>query len=281
MTNTLRTFALMTVLTVLLVWIGGMLGGGQGAVIAFIIAGGMNLFSYWFSDKLILKRYQAQELGPKDDHRLYKTVAELVPKAGLPMPKVFLIPQSSPNAFATGRNPKNAAVAATEGILNILDDDELAGVMAHELAHVRNRDILTATIAATMAGAITMLGQFARFGSIGGSRGRQNPILLILILVAAPLVAMILRMMISRVREYSADRGGAEIGRNPLSLASALGKLTAGAQRQPLQRGNPSHAHMFIVNPFFGGGLSRLFASHPPMDERIRRLQELARELGG
>jgi heat shock protein HtpX len=197
------------------------------------------------------------------------------------MPRVFLIPQASPNAFATGRNPKNAAVAATEGILNMLDDDELAGVMAHELAHVRNRDILTGTIAATMAGAITMLGQFARFGAYGGSRGRQNPILLIMLLVGAPLAAMILRMMISRVREYSADRGGAEISGKPQSLASALGKLAAGAQRQQLQRGNPSHAHMFIVNPFFGGGFSRLLASHPPMDERIRRLQALALGTGG
>jgi len=201
MNNNFRTFFLMTLLTVLFVWIGGMIGGRQGAIIAFVIAAGMNFFGYWFSDKLVLKRYRAQEVGPEDNSRLYRIVSELAPRADLPMPKVYVIPQPTPNAFATGRGPSHAAVAATRGIMNMLDDDELAGVMAHELAHVKHRDILTGTIAATFAGAIAMLGQTARFGMMSGQRRRQNPILLVFVLVGAPLIAMILRMMISRVRE--------------------------------------------------------------------------------
>jgi heat shock protein HtpX len=194
----------------------------------------------------------------------------------LPMPKVFVIPEQSPNAFATGRNPEHAAVAATEGILKMLDDDELSGVMGHELAHVKHRDILTGTIAATFAGAIAMLGQFARFG-VGSGNQRSNPLGMLLIVIGAPLGAMLIRMAISRVREYSADQGGAEISRKPLALASALGKLQRGVQVVPLRRGNPAHSHMFIMNPFFGG-LQRLFSTHPPAEERIRRLQLLARD---
>jgi heat shock protein HtpX len=189
------------------------------------------------------------------------------------MPKVFLIPERTPNAFATGRDPEHAAVAATQGILEILDDDELAGVMAHELAHVKHRDILTGTIAATLAGAVAMLGQFARFG-VGGQR-RQNPIGMLLILVGAPLAAMAIRMAISRTREYAADAGGAEISGKPFSLATALAKLQRGAQQIPMTRGNPAHSHMFIVNPFFGG-LQKMFSTHPPVEERIRRLEALA-----
>jgi heat shock protein HtpX len=223
---------------------------------------------------MILKRYAASQVGPEDQSRLYGIVSELARKAGLPMPKVFVIPEQNPNAFATGRNPEHAAVAATEGILNILNDDELAGVMGHELAHVKHRDILTGTIAATFAGAIAMLGQFARFG-VGSQNRRSNPLGTILIMIGAPLGAMLIRMAVSRVREYAADEGGAEISRKPLALASALGKLRRGAQAVPLTRGNPAHSHMFIMNPFFGG-LQRLFSTHPPVEERIRRLRLLA-----
>ncbi len=272
--NRSRTFALMVALTVLFVLVGGFVGGRQGAVMAFVLAAGMNFVSYWISDKLVLRRYRAQEIGPEDRSRLYPMVADLAQKAGLPMPRVFLIPEQTPNAFATGRNPEHAAVAATLGIMEILSDDELAGVMAHELAHVKNRDILTGTIAATFAGAIATLGQIARFG-VGGRSRRSNPIGLLLIVVAAPLGAMLLRMAISRTREYAADRGGSEISGTPLALASALGKLQLGARRIPISRGNPAHSHMFIVNPFVGG-LQRLFSTHPPMEERIRRLKLLA-----
>ena len=273
MSNTTKTFMLMTFLALLFVWLGGMLGGTQGAVIGFVIATAMNFYGYWFSDKLVLKQYRAQEVGPENNPRLYNIVTKLAQKAELPMPKVYVIPDKSPNAFATGRNPEHAAVAATEGILNLLNDDELEGVMAHELTHVKNRDILTGTIAATFAGAIAMVSQFARFGS-GGSRGRQNP-LAILLLIGAPLAAMLIRSMISRVREYSADDGGAAISGKPLGLANALNKLRQGAKRHPMQRGNAAHSHMFIVNPFLGG-IQKLFATHPPIDERIERLQAMA-----
>jgi heat shock protein HtpX len=272
--NTSRTFFLMVILTTLFVLAGSAVGGRGGAVIAFVFAAAMNFFAYWFSDKIVLKRYGASEVGPDDHSRLYSIVAKLTQQAGLPMPKVFVIPERQPNAFATGRSPQHAAVAATEGILQILDDDELSGVMAHELAHVKHRDILTGTIAATMAGAIAMLGQFARFG-VGSSGQRSNPIGMVLVLIGAPLAAMLIRMAVSRVREYAADEGGAEISGKPLALASALGKLQRSVQRVPLSRGNPAHSHMFIVNPFFGN-LQKLFSTHPPAEERIRRLKLLA-----
>lgn len=276
--NRTRTFLLMTLLTVLFIVIGGTIGGRQGAVIAFIAAAGINFFSYWFSDKLILKHYAASQVSGEENSRLYAIVSDLSQRAGLPMPKVFVIPQRNPNAFATGRNPSHAAVAATEGILELLDDDELSAVMAHELAHVKHRDILTGTIAATLAGAVALLAQFARFGVM--SRGqRRNPLGIILILFVAPLGAMLIRMAVSRVREYAADEGGAEISRKPLALASALAKLSQGVQVVPLKRGNPAHSHMFIMNPFLGGGVQRLFSTHPPVDERIRRLHLLAGKL--
>lgn len=267
----------MVALTVLFVIVGGYIGGTQGAVLAFILAAGINFFSYWFSDKLVLRRYRAQELSPDTDSRLYAIVAALAKNAGLPMPRVFLIPERNPNAFATGRNPQHAAVAATQGLMEILSDEELSGVMAHELAHVKNRDILTSTIAATFAGAIATLGQIAGFG-VGVQRRRSNPIGMLLIIVAAPLGAMLLRMAISRTREYAADRGGAKISTKPLALASALEKLQLGTQRFPLTRGNPAHSHLFIVNPFMGG-LQKLFSTHPPMEERIRRLNRIAAEV--
>jgi len=273
--NRTRTFFLMVLLTILFVVIGGAVGGREGSVMAFLFAAAMNFFSYWFSDKMILKRYAASQVGPEDQSRLYEIVAELAQKAGLPMPKVFVIPEQSPNAFATGRNPEHASVAATEGLLAILDDAELSGVMAHELAHVKHRDILTGTIAATFAGAIAMLGQFARFGVGSQDRRSNNPLGAMLILVGAPLGAMLIRVAVSRIREYAADEGGAEISRKPLALASALGKLHRAVQAVPLTRDNPAHSHMFIVNPFFGG-LQRLFSTHPPVEERIRRLQLLA-----
>lgn len=272
--SALRTFALMTAMTLLLVIAGGLIGGRGGAILAFVLAAGMNFFSYWFSDKLILKHYRAQEAPPGS--RLHRIVEPLVARAGLPMPKIYVIPEATPNAFATGRNPQNAAVAATEGILRLLDDEELSGVMAHELAHVENRDILTGTIAATLAGAVATLAQFGRFGLGRGQRG--NPVAFLFIAIGAPLAAMILRMAVSRVREYAADRDGARISGRPRALANALAKLGRGARQVPLQRGNPAHSHLFIVNPFLGG-LQSLFATHPPMEERIRRLETIAREM--
>jgi heat shock protein HtpX len=274
MSNNVRTFLLMTVLTVLFVWIGGQVGGRQGAMLAFIVAAAINFFAYWLSDKMVLSQYRAQEAEP--DSRLYKIVESLIQRANLPMPKVYIIPEQTPNAFATGRNPQHAAVAATEGILNILNDEELPGVMAHELTHVKNRDILTGTIAATLAGALAMLGQFAQFGAVSRNPNRrQNPLGMIFILVGAPLAGMIIRSMISRTREYAADAGGAEISQKPLGLARALQKISQGVQQVPLQRGNAAQAHMFIVNPFLGG-LQRLFSTHPPIEERIQRLEAMA-----
>lgn len=275
--NWTRTFFLMALLTVLFILIGGALGGTQGAVMAFVVAAGINFFSYWFSDKMILKHYAASQVGPEDNSGLYAIVSDLSKRAGLPMPKVFVIPQRNPNAFATGRNPAHAAVAATEGILDLLDDDELSAVMAHELAHVKHMDILTGTIAATLAGAVALLAQFARFGALGRGQ-RRNPLALILILIVAPLGALLIRMAVSRVREYAADQGGAEISEKPLALASALSKLSHGVQAAPLQRGNPAHSHMFIMNPFLGGGIQKLFSTHPPVEERIRKLQVIARK---
>jgi heat shock protein HtpX len=269
-----RTFFIMLLLTVLFVWVGGMVGGRQGVIIAFFLAAAMNFMGYWFSDKLVLRHYKAQEVSPDSFPRLYNIVASLAEKANLPMPKVYVVPQPTPNAFATGRNPQHAAVAATEGIINLLDDEELSGVMAHELTHVKNRDTLTSTIAATFAGAIAMMAQMARFQP-RDSRNRQNPLLMVFILVGAPLAAMLLRSLISRIREYAADEGGAEISGKPLGLANALLKLHKGVQQFPMARGNPAHSHLFIMNPFFGG-LSRLFSTHPPVEERIRRLQALA-----
>jgi len=268
----------MTALTVLFVWVGGAMGGQNGAIIAFIFAGGMNFFSYWFSDKMVLKRYRAEEVGADHPSGLYQMVERLAMNAELPMPKVYIIPEDTPNAFATGRNPENAAVAATRGILRLLDEDELAGVMAHELAHVKHRDILTSSVTATLAGAITAVTQFGRF--MGGSSRNRNPIGGLLILIGAPLVATVIRMGISRVREYEADRGGAEISGQPLALANALNKLQTGVAKYPLRNGNPAHSHMFIINPFLGlGGIQRLMTTHPPTEERIRRLEEFSRQI--
>ena len=288
--NTLRTTILLAVLTALLIWIGDMLGGRQGAIIALLLAGGMNFFSYWFSDKIVIKMYGGQEVSAGDDPELYGLVQDLAQRAGLPMPKVYVLPQDTPNAFATGRNPEHAAVAVTDGIRRILTQRELAGVLGHELSHVKHRDILVSTIAATLAGAIGYLAQMAQWAMIfGGGRDRDeeggggNIFGLIVMMIVAPLAAMLIQMAVSRSREYGADEGGAKVTGDPLALASALRKLQMGAQNIPLETNNATAnatAHMFIVNPLTGHGLASLFSTHPPMEERIARLEAMAGKMG-
>jgi heat shock protein HtpX len=278
--NTFKTTFLMALLTVLLVTAGGFLGGEGGMMMAFLFALVMNGVSYWFSDKIVLRMYGAKEIGPQEAPRLYQIVQELALRAQMPMPKLYLIPQEAPNAFATGRDEKHAAVAVTQGILRILDEAELRGVLAHELSDVKNRDILVGTIAATMAGAISMLANIAHWGMIFGGRssedrGGGHPIVALAMIIIAPLAALLVQMAISRSREYGADSTGAEISKDPLALANALKKLHRGVQRIPMEA-NPATAHMFIVNPLTGGGLMTLFSTHPPMDERIRRLEKMA-----
>jgi heat shock protein HtpX len=267
-------------LTVLLVLIGGGLGGRQGMIMAFMFASVMNIFSYWFSDKIVLRMYGAHEVSEADAPVLHSVTRDLAMKMNMPMPKVYIIPSDAPNAFATGRNPNHAAVAATQGILRLLTKEELTGVMAHELGHVRNRDILIGTIAATIAGAISMLAHMAQWAMIfGGGRrdddeGGGGMIGGILMIILAPIAAALIQMAISRSREFEADATGARICGNPLSLASALKKLDAGSQRIPMNA-NPATAHMFIVNPLRGGGFVKLFSTHPPMEERIARLESM------
>jgi heat shock protein HtpX len=262
--------------------VGSAIGGRSGVVYAFIFAAAMNFFAYWFSDKLVLRMYGAHEVSQSEAPELYQIVGELTNKASLPMPKVYIMENDTPNAFATGRNPEHAAVAVTTGILRILSKDELMGVIGHELSHVRNRDILVSTIAATMAGAIGMLARMAQFGALfGGARsdedegGGGNFIAVLLFSMIAAFAAMLIQLAISRSREYLADEGGAHLS-HPLSLAKALGKLEIAAQRIPMEA-NPSTAHMFIVNPLRGGGVLSLFSTHPPIEERIARLEEMAR----
>jgi heat shock protein HtpX len=267
-------------------WIGGAIGGKQGLLIAFGFAMVMNFASYWWSDKIVLSLYGAKEVKQEDAPELYGIVQELSSRAGLPMPKVYITPQEQPNAFATGRNPEHAAVAVTQGILRLLSRDELRGVLAHELAHVKHRDILIGSIAATIATAITYLAYMAQFAAIfgggggGGDRDRGgNPLGLLVMAIVAPLAATVIRLAISRTREYAADQGGAEISGNPISLANALRKLGTASDRIPLQVSEQvadSTSHMLIASPLSGGGLSSLFSTHPPMEERIRRLEEMA-----
>jgi len=279
MFNMLKTAVLMAAITALFMAIGSLLGGQQGMVIALIVALGMNFFSYWFSDKLVLKMYNAQEVDETSAPQFYRMVRELAGRAGLPMPRVYLIQEDAPNAFATGRNPENAAVAATTGILRVLSERELRGVMAHELAHVRHRDILISTISATMAGAISMLANFAMFFGGRDSEGRStNPIVGILVMLLAPLAASLIQMAISRAREFEADRGGAEISGDPRSLASALQKIHNYAQGIPLETAerHPETAQMMIMNPLSGGGLRGLFSTHPSTEERVERLLAMA-----
>jgi heat shock protein HtpX len=277
----LKTTLLMGLLTVLLVTIGGALGGRNGMTMAFLLAGGMNFFSYWFSDKIVLSMYGARQIEETDNPRFYGIVRCLAQRANLPMPKVYLIDSETPNAFATGRNPEHAAVAATSGIMRILGDDELAGVMAHELTHVKNRDILISSIAATFAGAITYLAHMAQWAAIFGGGRRDDDegggvFGMLFMAILAPIAAMLVQMAISRSREFGADAGGAHISGNPLSLANALQKLEMANQRIPMET-NTATAHMFIVNPLTGGGLMTLFSTHPPIPERVARLQDMSR----
>ncbi len=279
MSSGLKTALLLGTMSGILLAIGGALGGSSGLTIAFIFALGMNGFSYWFSDKMVLRMYKAQEVT--DGHPLYRIVARLAQRANLPMPKVYVIPDQSPNAFATGRDPNHAAVAATEGILRLLPESELEGVIAHELAHVQHRDILISSVAATLAATIMFVARMAQFAAIfggggGDSRDRRgsNPIALLATIILAPLAAMLIQMAISRQREFAADRGGADIVGSPMGLASALRHIEAAAKQIPLNA-SPSTAHMFIIQPFTGGGMMRnLFSSHPSTEDRIKALME-------
>ena len=280
MFNLAKTAILMAAITALFIVVGGMLGGEQGMFLALLIAVGMNFFSYWFSDTMVLKMTNAQQVDERSAPQFYAMVKELANKAGLPMPKVFLIEEDAPNAFATGRNPEHASVAATTGILRILSARELRGVMAHELAHVRHRDILISTLAATMAGAISALANLAMFAGGRNSEGRQgNPLASLLVMILAPLAASLIQMSISRAREYEADRGGAEISADPEALAQALQKIYAHSQGIPFQaiERHPETAQMMIINPLTAGGLSQLFSTHPPMEDRVARLISMAK----
>jgi heat shock protein HtpX len=283
MANTMKTTMLLAALTTLFVLIGGMAGGEQGMLVALLFAGLMNFASYWWSDRIVLWMYGAQEVGESQAPEFHALVRRLAQRAGLPMPKVYIIPSEAPNAFATGRNPEHAAVAATQSILRILTPDELEGVMAHELGHVRNRDILISTIAATMAGAIMMLARMAQYAAFfGGARGDDEEggggaagiAGMILLAVLAPIAAMLIQMAISRSREYQADAAGAQISRKPWALADALEKLERAASIVPMDA-NPSTAHLFIVNPLRGSSLLNLFSTHPPVPERVARLRAM------
>jgi heat shock protein HtpX len=278
MLNNVKTVGLLTLLTLLLVFIGGIIGGQGGALVALIFAAVMNLGSYWFSDKIVLRMYKGQEVT---SGQLYDVVKEIVERNDLIMPRVYLLPQSTPNAFATGRNPKHAVVAATQGILDILTREELMGVMAHEMSHVRHRDILIGSIAATIAGAISFLANMAQWSMLFGmggddEEGGGNMLGMIATMIFAPMAAMLVQMAVSRSREYAADRGGAELCGNPHYLANALRKLEMANRQQPMQHVNEATAHMFIVNPLSGKNLQNLFTTHPPIQERIKRLETMA-----
>jgi heat shock protein HtpX len=280
--NTLKTVVLLTFLTVLLVFVGGAIGGRSGMIIAFGMALVMNFVSYWFSDKIVLAMYKAQPVTESQAPELYGSVRRLSQKAGLPMPKVYIMPEEALNAFATGRNPEHGVVAVTEGILRALSREELEGVLAHELAHIKHRDILTGTIVATIAGAISMLAQMAHWALLFGGGRRDDdeggsPIVALVMMIVAPIAAMLVQMAISRTREYEADKGGAQIAGNPFGLVNALQKLEQGAQVVPMHDAKPATAHMFIVNPLTGGGLMKLFSTHPPIADRVKRLREMAR----
>lgn len=281
MGNTFKTALLLTVLTLLFLLIGDAVGGKNGMMMAFAFAVLMNFGAYWFSDKIVLRMYGAQEVSEADAPQLHGVVRRLSLSAGLPMPKVYIIPTDSPNAFATGRNPEHAAVAVTEGILRMLSSDELEGVLAHELAHVRNRDILVSTIAATLAGAVMMLARFAQFAAIFGGAGRDRDdegggvLGMLFLAIVAPIGAMLVQMAVSRSREFMADERGAKICGKPLSLARALEKIS-GINREVPMHASPATAHMFIVSPLTGGGLLSLFSTHPPVEKRVERLRAMA-----
>ncbi|HUV05033.1 MAG TPA: zinc metalloprotease HtpX [Armatimonadota bacterium] len=282
--NALKTGFLLTVLTLVLIAVGRLVGGPTGMAVAFGFALVMNAMSYWFSDRIVLAMYRAQPISEAEAPELHTIVGRLTLEAGLPMPKLYVVPGDMPNAFATGRNPEHAAVAVTEGLLGILDRDEVEGVIAHELAHVGNRDILISTIAATLAGAIMMLASMARWGIMLSGIGRSDDdnggvIGLLVVLFVAPLAALTIQMAVSRSREYQADATGAQVSGKPLGLANALVKLEEASKRVPSQV-NPATAHMFIVNPLRGGAIGRLFSTHPPIPERVNRLRSMAERMG-
>jgi len=284
--NTLKTTILLAALTALIIWLGQTLGGGQGALIAFVFAAVMNVGSYWFSDKIVIAMYRGQPIGEADDPELYSIVHDLALKNHIPMPRLYLIPTESPNAFATGRSPTHAAVAVTAGIRRLLDRRELEGVLAHELAHVINRDILISSVAATLAGAIMMLARMASWGMMFGGAQRDDRegggggvLGLLLSVILAPIAASLIQMAISRSREFQADDTGARVSREPEALASALRKISTYSERIPLPA-SPSTAHLFIVNPLHGVSLQNLFSTHPPIEQRIARLEQIASELG-
>ncbi|MDR2503806.1 MAG: zinc metalloprotease HtpX [Deltaproteobacteria bacterium] len=276
MTSQLKTFILLSFLSGLVLLLGGVAGGEQGLVIAFVFALLMNLGSYWFSDKIVLRMYSAKELSPSDAPMLHKIVDELARNAGIPKPRICVMPEEAPNAFATGRSPDHAVVAVTDGLLRLLDTEELRGVLAHEIGHIANRDILIQSVACVLASVIMMLAGMARYAAIfGGGRDREgggNPLFMILMAVLAPVAATLIQMAISRSREYLADASGAAYSRNPRALASALGKLQSYSHKLRLRRESPGTAHMFIVNPLSGSSLAKLFSTHPPIEERIDRL---------
>ncbi len=279
--NNIKTMLLLVMLTLIFVTAGAAMGGKNGMTIGLIFALGMNLISYWFSDKIVLKMYRAREVSEAEAPELYGVVRTLAQKAEIPMPRVYIINEDQPNAFATGRNPNHAAVAVTTGIMRILSHEELMGVIGHELAHVKHRDILIGTIAATFAGAISYLAQMAQWAMIfGGNRGDDDeggsPVAAIVMMIVGPIAAMIVQMAISRSREYVADEGGASISGNPRYLSGALRKLDSASKKIPMDA-NPATSHMFIVNPLSGGGILKLFSTHPPIEERIARLESMGR----
>jgi heat shock protein HtpX len=282
----LKTTILLAALTGLIMLIGGAVGGRGGLEMAFIFAIGLNFFSYWFSDKMVLRAYRAQPLDPSNAPELYSIVSELAHSAGIPTPKLYLIDSDTPNAFATGRNPNHAAVAVTRGIMRICSREELKGVIGHELSHVINRDILISTVAATLAGVVMMIGSLARWGAIFGgfggrdSEGRGGGLELLFAALVAPIAATLIQLAISRTREYQADASGARLAHNPLYLANALRKLENANERLPMAEATPATAHLFIVNPLNAGFLGRLFSTHPPIEERIRRLEGMAHHIG-
>jgi heat shock protein HtpX len=286
MWNRTKTFLLLATLTALFLWIGQALGGQAGLVFAIVLAGAMNLGAYWFSDRIVLRMYGAREVGPADLPGLYGLVHTLAARANLPMPRVYVIPEQAPNAFATGRNPEHGSVAVTEGLLAMMNRDELAGVIAHELGHIRHRDTLIMAVAATLAGALSHLANMAMWGAMfGGARQAEgedtpHPAFGLLGMLIAPLAAMLIQMSISRTREFLADEASARISGHPMALAAALHKLDAFRHQVPMLHANPATAHLFIVNPFSGGGLMQLFSTHPPAEERIARLEAMALNSG-
>jgi heat shock protein HtpX len=275
--NTLKTTMLLALLTALLVFVGGLIGGIGGAAIFLVLAGAMNFFAYWFSDKMALKMAGARQVDENEEPHLHNMIREVANLAKMPMPKVYLVESATPNAFATGRNPQHAVVAVTSGIRQILNDRELRAVIGHEMGHVKNRDILTSSIVATIAGGISMIAQFMMFSSLFGGGRNQNPLVSIAVILLAPITAAMIQMGISRTREYAADKTGAEITHDPEGLASALAKLHQGVQMRPMADTplNESVAALYIVHPFAGGGMSKLFSTHPPMEERIERLRKM------